>query len=146
MMLTLQSVLELAGRPEAYLRTIDEVELRPAEDKGMGMFSTRARAVGELVCKLDGQVVDSDLYPELMHALEWNALSERLLLVRAVRTSYGYINHAREPNLCIDPDGVHMRVRRAIAAGEELTLDYLAPPVPRAYLDSQEGRLLASRG
>ncbi|MET0284453.1 MAG: SET domain-containing protein [Polyangiales bacterium] len=146
MELTIQSVLQLARRPEAYLRTIDDVELRPVEGKGMGMFSTRARPVGELVCKLDGQVIDSELYPELMLALEWNALSERRLLVRAVRTSYGYINHAREPNLGIDPDGVHMRVRRAIAAGEELTLDYLAPPVPQAYLDSEEGRLLAGRG
>jgi len=142
MALTIQTVLDAIGRPQAYLRTIEGAELRTTADKGHGLFSTRARAMGELVCRLDGQVLDSALYPELMHALEWNALSERLLLVRAVRTSYGYINHARDPNLAIDPDGVHLRVRRALAAGDELTLDYLAPPIPQAYLDSEEGRFL----
>ena len=71
---------------------------------------------------LDGQRIDCERYPELMHALEWNALSEHLLLVRAVRTSYGYINHSPEPNLAIDADGCTLRSTREIAPGEELTI------------------------
>ena len=132
------------GRADDFLQTIPDARRGPSPLQGLGMFSSRPRAAGELVCVLDGQVVDSRKYPEIMHALEWNALSERLLLVRPLRTSYGYVNHARSPNLVIEPDGRTMRVVRAIAADEELTLDYLAPPVPPAYLDSEEGRRLRS--
>ena len=142
MELNIQTVLEAMGRPRDFVQTIPDARVAVVEGKGSGLFATRARLADELVCKLDGQVVDCELYPEVMIALEWNALSERLLLVRPLRTSYGYINHARTPNLAIDPDGVHLRAARHIAACEEFTLNYLAPPVPPAYLASAEGRFL----
>jgi hypothetical protein len=107
------------------------------------LFTTRARAAGELVCVLDGQRIDLDHFPEVLD-LEWNALTHRVLLVRAMRTSYGYINHSVNPNLVIDGDGTRLVTTRAIAAGEELTLDYFAPPVPPEFLASDEAALLRS--
>ncbi|HEX6244114.1 MAG TPA: SET domain-containing protein [Polyangiales bacterium] len=146
MSLTIQTVLDAIGRPADFVVTIADARLERFEGKGFGLVTTRARPQGELLCRLDGQVIDCERYPELMEALEWNALSERLLLVRAVRTSYGYINHSRSPNVAIDPDGICMRTLCPLAAGAELLIDYLAPPVPPAYLASAEGRLLASSG
>lgn len=141
--LSIQTVLVAIGRPDDFVQTIADVQRQPTASAGYGMFATRARPAGEILCVLDGQQIDCEQYPELMHALEWNALSERSLLVRAVRTSYGYINHSPDPNVAIDADGCTLRTTRAIALGEELTIDYLVPPVPRAYLESPEGQLLA---
>jgi uncharacterized protein len=144
--LGIQTLLELIGRPDDYLRTIADAHRAQSSisGAGYGMFATRALTRGALLCVLDGQEVDCDTYPELMHALEWNALSERVLLVRPLRTSYGYINHAAVPNVAIDPDGHMLRVVRDLAEGDELTIDYFAPPIPQAYLDSPEGQLLTA--
>jgi hypothetical protein len=91
---------------------------------------------------LDGQVIDVTRYPAVIDALEWNALGPDCLLVRPLRTSYGFMNHSTDPNVAIDADGRTMRARRPIAPGTELTLDYFAQPVPNAYLASAEaGRL-----
>jgi hypothetical protein len=143
--LGIQTLLELIGRPDDYLRTIEDVRRAASSiaGAGYGIYSTRARARGEVLCVLDGQKVDCDAYPELMHALEWNALSERILLVRPARTDYGYINHSADPNVAIGADGHTLRTTRSIGVDEELAIDYLAPPVPQAYLDSPEGRRLA---
>jgi uncharacterized protein len=134
----------LSGRDD-FVQTIADVRRAPSSlpGAGLGIFATRARARGEVLCVLDRQQIDCEVYPELMHALEWNALSERVLLVRAVRTSYGYINHSAHPNIAIDSDGVTLRTTRSLAVDDALTIDYLAAPVPQAYLDSPEGQLLA---
>jgi hypothetical protein len=95
-----------------------------------------------VLCRLDGQVVDAQCYPAVVDALEWNALTPRLLLVRPLRTSYGYINHGKRPNVAIDADGYTMRACQPIAPGDELTMDYFAQPVPQAYLDSDEAAAL----
>jgi hypothetical protein len=81
-----------------------------------------------------------------MVELEWNALSPSQLLVRPLRTSYGYINHSTGPNLEVDQRGLYLRALRVIAAGEELTMDYFAQPVPPEYLTSVEAKRLRSPG
>lgn len=53
--------------------------------------------------------MDIRRYPAVIDALEWNALSPEFLLVRSLRTSYGYINHSTQPNVAIGPDGYTMR-------------------------------------
>lgn len=138
----LQGLWEALGRPDAFLETISDAERAVSEIHGVGLFSTRSRAAEEHVVTLDGQVVPVEILPEALFTLEWNALSEALLLVRPLRTSYGFINHAPTPNLAIGADGVTVRTTRAVAAGEELTLDYAAQPLPRAYLDAPEGAYL----
>jgi hypothetical protein len=130
----------LDGAP--YVETIPGARLAPSTIQGRGMFATRARASGDVLCVLDGQVVDVTRYPGVIDTLEWNALSRDYLLVRPLRTSYGFINHARPPNLAIDDDGITLRACQPIAPGDELTLDYLAQPVPLTYLASEEAAVL----
>jgi hypothetical protein len=140
-LLGIQTLLEAIQRPNDWLETIADVRRAPSRIHGSGLFSTRPRRTGELVGVLDGQRIDLDRFPEVID-LEWNALTDRLLLVRPLRTSYGYINHSITPNLVIEPGGVRVVTTRAIAANEELTLDYFAPPVPREFLDSTEAAVL----
>jgi hypothetical protein len=130
----------LGGAP--YIETIAGLELRASPIQGRGMFAQRAWAAGELLCILDGQVVDVTRHPAVIDALEWNALSPQRLLVRALRTSYGFINHSGRPNTRIDEDGRTMRACRPIAPGDELTMDYFEQPVPPAYLASPEAAAL----
>lgn len=130
----------LDGQP--YIPTVEDAELRPSPVHGSGLFSTRARPPGERLCVLDGQVVDVRHHPGVIDTLEWNALDPDHLLVRGIRTSYGYINHSAEPNVGIDADGRTMRTCRHVAEGEEFTMDYMAQPVPAAYRLSEEARRL----
>jgi len=133
------------GYPERFLETVPDAERGKSVIHGYGLFSTRPRAAGEHVVTLDGQSVAVEALPEALFALEWNALSEDVLLVRPLRTSYGYINHSAAPSLVIAGDGVTVTAARPIAAGEELTLDYTAQPLPRRYLDSPQGAYLRER-
>jgi hypothetical protein len=87
-------------------------------------------------------VVEVAAYPGVTDTLEWNALDPHHLLVRGLRTSYGYINHSVRPNVAIDDDGRTLRTCEAVTAGAEFTMDYLAQPVPAGYRDSAEGRRL----
>jgi len=121
------------------LPTIEAAEVRPSRIAGKGLFTLRVRSSGELLCGLDGQVVDPRRFPKVMEELEWNALSPTALLVRALRTSYGYINHSLTPNVAVSSDGRQLLTCRALEAGEEFTMDYFAQPVPQAYLESTEG-------
>jgi hypothetical protein len=137
----IQTLLEAMRRPDDCAETIAGARRAPSATHGTGLFSTRNRPAGELVCTLDGQKISLDEFPAVLE-LEWNAVSERVLLVRPLRTSYGYINHSDTPNLAIEPDGFRVVTVRAIEAGEELTLDYFAPPVPPEFLDSPEAASL----
>jgi hypothetical protein len=119
------------------IETIPDTEVAPSRVHGRALFARRAWFPDEVLGTLDGQVVDVGHYPAVM-ALEWNALSPERLLVRAIRTSYGFMNHSTSPNVSIDDDGVTMRACLPIAPGEELTLDYFAQPVPPEYLASAE--------
>lgn len=119
------------------IETISGSEVAPSLTHGHGLFARRGWSAGEVLGILDGQVVDVVRYPAVM-ALEWNALSPEHLLVRPIRTSYGFMNHSTHPNVSIDDDGRTMRANAAIAPGDELTLDYFEQPVPVAYLESDE--------
>ncbi|HEU5079484.1 MAG TPA: SET domain-containing protein [Opitutaceae bacterium] len=125
-----------------FLETILAAELRPSLIAGNGLFTLRPRAAGEIVCILDGQVIDPRRHQKVMEELEWNALSPTQLLVRPIRTSYGYINHSFTPNLTIDDSGRNVRALVMIKKDEELTLDYFAQPVPPEYLRSAEAKRL----
>ncbi len=130
----------LGGAP--CLPTVPDAVVATSAIHGRGLFSTRARDAGDVLCVLDGQVVDAAAFARVVDALEWNALDPSRLLVRGIRTSYGYINHSTPPNVAIDDDGRTMRTCQAVAPGGELTMDYLAQPVPAGYRDSDEGRRL----
>jgi len=124
------------------LQTIGDVRLGPSAIHGRGVFTTRPRAPGELLTVLDGQLVPAGGSDYVLWQLEWNAVSATLLLVRALRTTYGFINHAREANLTIDADRRTLRSSRAVGTGEELTLNYLDQPLPPAYLNDPRSAYL----
>jgi SET domain-containing protein len=124
------------------LETIPDTEVAPSQIQGRGLFARRAWSSDDVLGTLDGQIVDISRHPAVIDALEWNALSVERLLVRPIRTSYGFMNHSARPNVSIDDDGHTMRACRAIAPGDELTLDYFAQPVPAAYLTSAEAATL----
>lgn len=126
----------LLGGPPC-IQTVPGTEVAPSPTHGHGLHARRGWSAGEVLGTLDGQVVDVIRYPAVM-ALEWNALSPQHLLVRPIRTSYGFMNHSTDPNVSIDDDGRTMRANRAITPGDEITLDYFEQPVPTAYLESDE--------
>jgi len=104
----------------------------PSEIHGDGLFAETAFLQGQIVGTLDGQVVRHAEHPEAFD-LEWNAISDDLLLVRAVPTKYRFINHARSANCFIDERDQSIRAARDMVVGDELTLDYSARPLPPAY-------------
>lgn len=130
----------LGGAP--CIETISGTEVTQSSIQGRGLSARRAWSRNDMLGTLDGQIVDITRHPAVIDALEWNALSAERLLVRPIRTSYGFMNHSGRPNVSIDDDGRTMRACRAIAPGDELTLDYFAQPVPAAYLASAEAALL----
>lgn len=136
----LLAVATLEGVP--CITTIPDTIVGPSPIQGRGLFAQRAFALGDVLCRLDGQVVDITRHPTVIDALEWNALTHELLLVRAIRTSYGFMNHRAHPNVVIDSGGYIVRVGRAIRPGDEMTIDYFAQPVPAAYRASREAQLL----
>jgi SET domain-containing protein len=135
---TIDTCAELFLNGEALMETIPDTYVAPSPKQGRGLHTRRPWAKNETLCILDGQVVEAHRYPVLLTEMEWNALPDERLLVRPLRTSYGFINHSFEPNVEIGPDYRTIRALRAIAAGEELTLDYAAQPVPKGYLERDD--------
>jgi uncharacterized protein len=125
------------------LQTIPGTSVGPSPTHGRGLFATQGRPKGDILGELDGQVVPVVQYPKV-EALEWNGLTPELLLVRPIRTSYGFMNHSTTPNVVIE-DGRTMRACRPIEPGDELLIDYFATPVPDGYLATAEAAALRQR-
>lgn len=95
---------------------------------------------GAILAVLDGQfiplvkqhIVSTDICAA--HC-EWNAVSEDMLLVRAFRTKYSFINHSDNPNLRLEYNPLRIVVFRDLNRGDELTLDYNKEPLPEQYLN-----------
>jgi hypothetical protein len=105
------------------------VEIRPSLIQGGGMFARKPIQAGEIVAIVGGTVMTEDVFHAyLATTSRFNAtqIGERLHLVdliQAPETVAGSINHSCDSNLWL-PDEVTIVARRAIAPGEELTLDY----------------------
>lgn len=107
---------------------------------GNGLFSTVSIPAGAILAVLDGQliplsgqhIVSADICAA--HC-EWNAVSKDMLLVRAFRTKYSYVNHSHSPNLRLENNPLRIVVTCDLNSGDELTLDYNKEPLPEQYLD-----------
>jgi hypothetical protein len=116
------------------LETSPRARVGPSPIHGRGLFAEAPIGQGAVLVALDGQRVSLADAPGVLFALEWNALSRTALLVREIRTSYGFINHSRAPSVRIDADRMVLVAACAGAPGAELLLDYLDQPLPAAYL------------
>ena len=74
--------------------------------------------------------------------MEWNALSQDTLLVRAFRTKYSYINHSKTPNVAIKYNPIRIEVIQDIKNNEEILIDYSKEPLKQNYLQDQEKQFL----
>ena len=123
-------------------------DIKISEIHGYGAFATEDIAKGTTLCKLDGQYMEWKLYDKIISIvdekikdlkdyffMEWNAISDETLLVRAVRTKYSFINHSRKPNLRIEKEGMILFTIKDIYCGEELLLDYREEPLREEYIN-----------
>lgn len=115
---------------------------------GFGLFADTNIPQGTELGRLDGQVMAWDLYDRIVARfqreitasagelfMEWNALSETVLLVRPFRTKYSMINHSRKPNLKLRRDPFRVVTLRDISRNEELLLDYRDEPLRDSYIE-----------
>ena len=117
------------------------VEIRSSLIQGGGMFAREPFSAGEIVAIVGGTVmIEDEFQAYILSVPRFNAIQigERLHLVDLIQTPEavaGSINHSCDSNLWLQ-DEVTIVARRAIAAGEELTLDYALTTVePQWRLD-----------
>ncbi len=130
----IDSIATLVGLQRGHLDTIPGTDVRPSPIHGRGLFARTRIPAGRVLVRLDGQRLAIDDAPGALEALEWNAVSTSELLVRPIRTSYGFVNHSRTPNVRIDPASFDMIAMQEIAPDAELLINYLDQPLPDAYL------------
>jgi hypothetical protein len=105
------------------------VEIRPSSIQGGGMFARAPFQPGETIAIVGGTPMTGAEFAAYLAGVErWNAhqIGEDLHLVDLIQTPEvvdGSINHSCDSNLWMG-DEVTIIARRAIGAGEELTLDY----------------------
>ena len=105
------------------------VEIRPSTIQGGGMFARAPFVPGETVAIVGGTLMTGADFAAYLAGVErWNAHQigeDRHLvdLTQAPEAVEGSINHSCDSNLWMG-DEVTIIARRAISAGEELTLDY----------------------
>lgn len=104
---------------------------------GNGLFAKTDIKAGVTLGYLDGQKVNWNLFRKYEMEVEWNALSKDVLLVRPFRTSYGFINHSRNPNIEVFYDPLRIVSKKNIKKDDELLLDYRKEPLPEEYIDSK---------
>jgi SET domain-containing protein len=100
-----------------------DVEVRDAGAKGLGVFAQRSFAPGEFIFRRrHGQVVRYEDVPRLSHD-DQRHLCELDFERCAVLLPPGcYLNHSCDPNAM--RSGVKVFAWRAIAGGDEITIDY----------------------
>lgn len=122
-----------------FVNNAPKCEPRRSAIHGIGLFAKVSIEAGEAFMSLEGgRVVPACRYfdsPLSLVADEWNALSEDELLVRPQRTYYYCINHHLKPNALVEIQHRRIVASAAIAADQEITLDYLREPLPRQYLE-----------
>jgi len=129
-----------------YIDNLRDTYVERSAVHGFGLHAGRALAAGERLGVLDGQLVDRSSFERMVSRQpfsgygrylfeEWNAISADRLLVRPLRSKYGFINHSRTPNLQITrhASSLCVDVLADVGADEELFLDYRAEPLGEEY-------------
>ncbi len=90
-------------------------QVRP--DKQRALFVSRPIRKGEVLIIYDGPVID--------HATRYSVQISDSLHIEGTVESNTCLNHSCMPNTYVDWKGVFLRALRDIAAGEELTCNYM---------------------
>jgi hypothetical protein len=117
------------------------LEIRSSSIQGNGMFATRAIQAGETVAINGGTVLsDAEFQNNIANLTKYNAIQigENAHLIELYSTPeelVGGVNHSCDSNVWMS-DEVTLVARRAIAVGEEVTVDYaLFTVTPHWVLD-----------
>jgi SET domain-containing protein len=119
--------MAVVHRPPPGVWVDPRVEVRPSAIEGRGLFARAPFAAGEVVIELGGRIVDSAELDRLIEAgtayVDSITVEVERHLVLPVGSVAHFGNHSCDPNLHVG--GPYQLVaRRAIEAGEELTVDY----------------------
>jgi len=98
-------------------------EVRPSPIEGLGLFAIAPIEASEVVMRLGGQVIDDAALAALKAPYSSVALDENAHLLVDPAHPVRYGNHSCSPNLW-PTDALTVAAWRAIAVGEELTIDY----------------------
>lgn len=138
--------------------TLDNIlntQIAASEIHGFGLFAGKYIKRNTLICLLEGQILDRDVYkkigdfckPELdslddYFFMECNYISQEDILVRPLRTKYSYINHSKSPNVKIFSEPFRIEAISDIEEGQELTIDYTNEHLSNEYLSRPEKAFL----
>lgn len=113
--------MPLSIPPECWLRP--RVEVRRSAIEGLGLFAREPLGEGEVVERLGGRLIDDAALSALTPPYSSLTVDDgrHLLIDPASPVRYG--NHSCDPNLW-HADATTVVARSAIAADEELTIDY----------------------
>jgi uncharacterized protein len=113
----------MGGGPGAACWLSPQVAVRRSPIDGLGLFAAVPLAAGTVVERLGGRLVDDARLAATPEPYSSVTVAEgrHLLLDPAHPVRYG--NHSCDPNLW-HLDAVTIALRRDVAAGEELTVDY----------------------
>ncbi|WP_031571913.1 SET domain-containing protein [Acidithiobacillus thiooxidans] len=150
-----EATRDLAFVRQHTLANLSGAGIREGGIHGFGLFATEDLPPNHCLGSLDGQEIHYDTYERLHYQLgqglgrlrtyffmEWNAISENMLLARPFRTYYSYINHNRNPNLKLilkptKPVCLEVYTTRFIPRDSELYLDYTEEKLPLGYFQQQ---------
>lgn len=136
-----------------FSKIINNIELgliKKSSIHGYGLFAHKKIKKNTVLGYLDGQLVDWDLYEDVLKDhpileelfIEWNAITEKTLLVRPFRTKYSFINHSRIPNIKIEKNPLKIIAINDINEFEELLLDYREEPLRKEYIETHGKKYL----
>ncbi len=131
---------------ENIIDNIKPTYISKSSTHGNGLFADADIEKEQCLGTLDGQYMSWKLYDKICAKyqsehfsdaffMEWNAITNTLLLTRPFRTKYSFINHSREPNLEIKYEPIRIVALRNIKKGEELLLDYRRENLSDEYLN-----------
>lgn len=93
------------------------VIIRTRPDGQKGMFTIKPVVWEEILIYYDGPVID--------HPTRYSIQIDDEKHIEGTPDSNAYLNHSCAANCYVDWKGVYLRAKRNIAAGEELTCNYL---------------------
>lgn len=134
------STLDLDFLRQSTIPSISGALIKPSPIHGFGLFAEQLFRAREMLCRLDGQLLEISEYLAITTSYNENKGDDKLknlliecnkingrILARAYRTHYSFINHSTEPNADLtkkEGGPLVLRALKDIQEGEEILIDY----------------------